>query len=324
MTMAGQFDKSLLESPYEDRDRSSPSAMLIGSIVFGLIIVAGVGAAFVFRGGGSAEGADAGVSSTNTSPTTTVEDTVAVVLGPVETDEQILYHPTILPTGWSACDVSENRASADKFCGEDDSAWVSVKLVNPGTVSRSKGVSAGVFSGLWLSDSDPRELFFPTSEHAATIVQARGLTIDNLLEIASSIPYVGEAASLVPDYELPLAFETLTEEHFSGLFAMIGDEPNVDLERFNVTVAGENAALTGFRLRGYWTPDAAVEIPLPRLVPADRPLVVGVSPDRGRGYAVWDQGGFGWRLEGNLTVEQATNLALEIVATMADFPRVTG
>jgi hypothetical protein len=324
MTMADQFDKSLLESPYEDRHRSSPSPLVIGTIVFGLVIVVGVGAAFVFRGGGASQAGEVDVPGSKTASTTTLDDTVEIVLGPVAADEQILYHPTILPTGWSACDVSENRASADKFCAEDDSAWVSVKLVDPGTVSRSKGVSAGVFSGLWLSDSDPMELFFPTSEHAATIVQARGLTIEHLLEIASSIPYVGDAASLVPDYELPLAFETLTEEHFSGVFESIGDQPKVNLERFNVTVAGENAVLTGFRLRGYWTPDAAVEIPLPRLVLADRPLVVGVSPDRGRGYAVWDQGGFGWRLEGNLTVEQVTSLARDIVAAMADFPRVTG
>ncbi len=322
--MPDQFDKSLLESPYEDRKRSSASPLVIATIVFGLFIVAGVGAAFLFGGSGSPQASETDVPGTNPTTTTTRLDTAEVVLGPVEADEQILYHPTILPIGWSACDLSENRASADKFCAEDDSAWVSVKVVDPGTVSRSNGVSAGVFSGLWLSDSDPMELFFPTSEHAATIVQARGLTIEKLLEIASSIPYVGDAASLVPDYELPLAFETLTEDHFSGLFATIGDQPKVNLERFNVTVAGENAVLTGFRLRGYWTPDAAVEIPLPRLVAADRPLVVGVSPERGRGYAVWDQGGFGWRLEGNLTLEQATSLALDIVGAMADFPRVTG
>ncbi|MEA3509971.1 MAG: hypothetical protein U9R51_00910, partial [Actinomycetota bacterium] len=68
---------------------------------------------------------------------------------------------------------------------------------------------------------------------------------------------------------------------------------------------------------GLTVPDFAATLVMPRLVDADRPIVVGESSIRHRTYAIWDQRGYGWRLEGQITVDEITALARDLADRIA-------
>jgi hypothetical protein len=255
--------------------------------------------------------------------TTTLAEPGSVVLTAFTSDPPVLTHPTVLPDGWTMCSVTEDRFQPDRFCGGSDDQWFEVKYAVPRPSNPEAAIPAGIHNGEWLSETGTMELRFPINEHVAAAILAKGLEADQVLEIADSIPIVGGGDSLFGPYELPIDWESMTGDDLVDLLDQFEADAAVDLGRFELEVLTSNASLRGFSSRGYWTADAATDLPLARLVPADRPLVIGESTERRKGFAVWDQAGFGWRLEGNLTADDVTALALSVIAKLNDFPKIT-
>lgn len=311
--MAG-IDPDLLKSPHSDSEprRGLPVAGVAAVAV--VLAVVGVIAWVIWTGDDAAESAsDAGTTTTAGS----VADITLVEYAPTPA---LLAHPTVLPDEWDACSVTDDYLDPDRFCGRTEDQWVEVEFMFPRPSDRETAVPTGVHDGEWTSPSNPLEARFPINEHVSLAVRAEGLDESQLVEIARSIPVLADRASLYGAYELPIDWEAMTGDDLVGLLDQFEGDATVDLGRFELTVRTSNASLYGFNSRGFWTADASSDLPRARLVDSDRPLVVGESQEMQKGYAVWDQAGFAWRLEGNLTAEETAALALSVIAKLANLP----
>jgi hypothetical protein len=143
---------------------------------------------------------------------------------------------------------------------------------------------------------------------------------ETLLEVAVSIPVVIDYASLYGTHEDRLAVDLVTDEDLAALLLEYDDDPTVTKAQFEVQVFAPTVSVLGFGADGSSVPEFAWTIPRPRLIQADRPIVVGELPDRLRGYAVWDQAGYGWRVEGQITADEAAMLASRLISRIAAFP----
>jgi hypothetical protein len=248
----------------------------------------------------------------------------AVTLVAFSADLALLYYPTMLPDGWDLCRQLEDVSQGDRFCDPDDeeSGWVQVALKDTGTIRSDRSVATGdPHGGRWLDAGDQRTVAYPSGQFLVLVVSTveDGLVPDDLLAVADSIPLVANRSALHGTYEMPLDFETVTDEQLAGLVASIDSDPRVVANRngADAQVFMETGSLLLFYGDGFTTPDFGPNLPLPRLIEADRPVVVGESQSRGRGFAVWDQRGFGWRLETNGTADTATELSLDIIERIA-------
>ena len=307
--MAG-VDRGLLDSPYpEDRARGFPLARVVLGI-FLVLLATAITLWMIDRAGGTPVASES----------TTTAAGAPVVLAAYAPEPPILTHPRVLPEGWAACSLTDDRFDPDRFCGADVERWVEVSYAFARPTNPETAVPAGLHDGVWVSQSEPLELRFPVNEHVDLTLKANGLERQQALDIAGSIPILSNLESLYGIYEIPIDWEAMHADDLVGLLDQFEDDATVDLGRFELTVRTSNASLYGFNSRGYWTPAAATDLPMARLVEADRPLVVGASDDLKRGYAVWDQAGFSWRLEGNLDAEEMTALALSVIAKLRELP----
>lgn len=310
------IDPDLLRSPHSDSDSErSPVTAAVGIAIVVLFVAAFGTWMLVQSGGDGEEPADA------TGSTTLAGAVGSVALASYSPDPPLLSHPTVLPEGWTVCSLTNDLFDPDRFCGDGEDQWVEVEYFFPRPSDPETAVPAGLHDGEWTSSTEPLELRVPINEHVTIAVRSHGLEAEDVLEIADSIPMVSDRSSLYGEYELPIDWESMTGDDLEGLLDQFEDDATVDLGRYELTVRTSNATLYGFNSRGFWTPDAATDLPLGRVVAADRPLVVGVSPELRKGYAVWDQAGFAWRLDGNLDIDEATVLALSVIAKLADLPR---
>jgi hypothetical protein len=55
-------------------------------------------------------------------------------------------------------------------------------------------------------------------------------------------------------------------------------------------------------------------------VSTDRPILIGESQERGRGYALWNQGGFVWRIEGQMNGDAAATPAAFFIGRNSELP----
>ena len=265
-------------------------------------------------------GDDATVSGSDASTTTTAGSGAEVTLVDYAPTPALLSHPTVLPDEWDACSITDDYRDPDRFCGRTDTQWVEVEFMFPRPSDPETAVTTGVLDGEWTSLSDPLEARFPINEHVSLAVRAEGLGEGLLVEIARSIPVLADRASLYGAYELPIDWEAMTADDLVGLLDQVEGEATVDLARYELNVRTSKASLYGFNSRGFWTADAATDLPRARVVEATRPLVVGESQEMRKGYAVWDQAVFSWRLEGNLNAEETAALALSVIAKLESLP----
>lgn len=314
------MDPNVLKSPYDDPDTSRRIPRITAAIAGVVLATVAVVWAVSEVGDDPQEGVQA-----ESEPTLSPVDASTQpdhVLVPYTTEQPLLTHPTILPAGWDACVVTEDRFDPDRFCDSEGENWIEVRYVVP-RPSRDDVVPAGVHGGVWASESDPIEVRFPVNEHVSVAVTASGVSDEQVLEVAASVPMVGDQDALYGPYDLPIDWSQFSDTDFAGLLDDFEPDATVTLDPYELRVRTSNAALHGFNSRGPWTADAATDLPQARLVTADRPVVVGASAELHKGYAVWDQAGYAWRLEGNLTVEQVTSLALSVIAKLADLPKIT-
>ena len=324
--MPERFDESLLESPLPSptQRRLGPFAVVV-ALAIAIVAIGLVWLLSDFDDGtamqGGTEGTAAPTTGDGTVPVSTIPRVTLVAFSP---DPALLYYPTMLTDGWDLCRQLEDVSQGDRFCDPDDeeAGWVQVALKDTGTVRSDRGVATGdPHGGRWLDAVDQRAVAYPAGQFLVLVVSTAedGLVPDDLLAVAGSIPLVANRSALYGTYEVPLDFAAVTDEQLAGLVASIDSDPRVVANRngADAQVFMETGSLLLFYGDGFTTPDFGPGLPLPRLIEGDRPVVVGESQSRGRGLAVWDQRGFGWRLETNGTADTATELALDIIERIA-------
>ncbi|MEA2010664.1 MAG: hypothetical protein U9N78_08170 [Actinomycetota bacterium] len=325
--MPDDIDESLLASPLDD-DRQSRRAVIFGSVA--ALLVAAAVAVWLFPGDD-----DTGIRGVEAAPesVTVVDDTAAadttgaaeapeVVLWPYEPDPPILYHPTELPRGWEACRVVEDSSRGDRFCDRDgDEAFVQVSVKEAGDVRSDAAPPTGDdYNGVWLDRGASNDVGYRRGMVWVVVRSDDALPAATLVEIAASIPAVSDFDSLYGTYEAALALEEISDGDLAALLSEFDPEPRVVRRDGEANVYAGDVSLYGFYADGHSVPDFAWSLPQPRLIPADRPIVVGVSSERNRAYAVWDQAGFGWRLEGRMTADEIAALAYDLVECIAALP----
>ena len=248
--------------------------------------------------------------------------TSPVVLEAYLPDPPILYHPTTLPHGWEACRVVDDASVGDRFCDpNDDESWVQVSVKESDQVRGSGAQPTGDdHNGVWLDQGESNEVAYRRGPRYVVVLNNATIPVQALLDIAASIPVVSDYASLYGTHEDRLAADLVTDEELAALLLDYDDDPTVTRAQFEVQVFAPQVSVYGFGADKSSVPDFAWTIPRPRLIPADRPIVVGELPERLRGYAVWDQAGYGWRIEGQLTADEAAALAVRLVTRNAAFP----
>ncbi len=321
--MQDQFDVSLFDSPYS---QDEPPRWRRLAILIGILAVAAVTVAVAVWAGSNDSPDDLALSTSTSQPSS--DSTVAtttlptVRLTPNEPDPPLLHHPTRLPEGWEACRVIEDASRGDRFCDpQSPDDWVQVSVKYPQTVNSFDGAptTGNVFDGKWLSVGETNEAAYLRGFTYVSVMSA-ALPPDTLLAIAGSIPSVSDFGALYGSYEVPLNMTDMSDEELALLLADFDNEPVVQRRTGEVQVFTPFVTLYGFWGDGFTLPDFAPTISLPRLVEAPRPLVIGESLESGRAIALWDQGGYGWRLEGRMTAENATDLTLELINQISDFP----
>lgn len=248
-------------------------------------------------------------------PDTSQVETVATSLVPYTPEEAFLNHPTLLPEGWELCRHLERVDLGDRFCDpRAEDVWIQV-AVRDGSLLRLDQATPieGSETGVWLSTGDNSEAAFPSGPNDVFVVIGSGLADEDLIGVAESIPLVTSRELLLTDPEPQFDLDAVSDEELVGLLDLLDEDVRVTRRDLQVSVFGPVVILRLFPVDTPYVSEAALRVPQPRQIAADRPLVVGESQSRRRAYAIWEQQGYGWRLEGQMTIEEATALALDII-----------
>lgn len=257
-----------------------------------------------------------------TLPDTSLVEASGMSLVSYTPEETFLNHPTMLPEAWELCRHLETVDDGDRFCDpNDDDRWLQVSVEDGALLRLDQGDPIeGSDTGVWLARGESSQAAFPSGSRDVFVIISDALSDDELVAVAESIPLVVSRDSLYAEYEVPLDLALVTDEQLAGLLASIGEEVRVTRRDLEASVFTSVVILRLFAVDEVYVPQLALRIPKPRQIGSDRPVVVGESESRRRGYAIWDQRGYGWRLEGQITVEEASALALEIVELVAALP----
>lgn len=284
----------------------------------------GFGAWWLLRPQAGPEEAEGSPAATSPGAVPTPEETTTTLtLVPVALDPPLLHWPTLLPEGFDLCSQTDDLAAVDRFCPQPSSTpWVQVAVKDPAVLPMSRGVPIPSSHGaVWLTAAgDPLEIAVPLSASAILVISGRGIEASPLLAVTQSIPLVVERAALYGAYEPQIDLEGLDDAALAGLMAGAAGDVRVS-RRGGWGEAGVYAGSWWLSLS--WTdrhllPALATTVSRPRLEHFDgRPVVIGESRERGRAWALWDQGGLFWRLEGPGSALDASSLAGDIIARAA-------
>lgn len=324
--MVNRFGE-LVTSPYDEEPRSPKRRVLSVSLGVVAVVVVGVVSWIAFGGDDvSTETQQSGTAiSSSTSSTTTLP---AIPLVSYESDPRLLYHPTVLPFGWETCRVLEDASKGDRFCNPEDSEeWLQISLKEFAPAVSSKFETAPLTGddngGRWFDQGERTEVAYLSGGRLITVMTRGSVTPEFLVEIAASIPLVSDLDSLTGEHEASLALDEVSDAALVSLLADFGDVPSVTRRGGSFQVRSGSLTLSAVPTRGFFVvPNIGADIPQPRLVPSDRPLVVGESESRGRAFAVWDQSGFGWSFEGQLDAKDAAAIAITLIERISALSNV--
>ncbi len=322
--MSDRFDESLLQSPLPDPRPGRGRAIGLATVIAAVIGLAAIWFGLLADGDGADVDDPPGSSGPSTSsPGRTTSTIPAVELGSFAPDPALLYYPTVLPEGWEVCRQLEDKSKGDRFCDPDEessSLWLQIAVKDADTVRLDRGQSTGdPHGGVWLENDERIEVAYQAGQFLVVVVSTESdLTADDVLVISDSIPLVGARDTLYGAYELPLDLDAVTDEQLAELVSEIDSDPRIAGRRTGeAQIFMSDGSLSLFFGDGYTVPDYGPTLPLPYLGAADRPLVVGESLSRGIAYAVWDQRGFGWRLETQGTATDIEAVAIDLIARIA-------
>ncbi|MBT8212510.1 MAG: hypothetical protein KJN71_05120 [Acidimicrobiia bacterium] len=314
--MPDLFDDSLLTSPLPERDLRPNMPLRALGVVAIAVLVGGL-SWWVLSGDGSA--GSAVPTTTDESIASTSSTVASVQLEVVAPDPPVLYHPTLLPAGWELCRALDDSAVGDRFCDPNDSAsWVQVSLEGAGLVGLDAPNPTGDdHGGVWLDQGDYNEVGYLRAFVYVVVANRGTIPPDTLLEVAASIPMVASFDDLYGRYEVPLDLSSVTDDQLVALLSGIEGEATVVRRPGEAQVFKPRLFLYAFWGDGLVVPDFPASIPQPRLVAGDRPILVGETTNGQRGYALWDQGGYGWRIEGQINADEAAMLAVETIGSIS-------
>ena len=278
--------RDLLGSPLDDEPEGR-GGVTAAVVMVGLVIAVGI-AWVAMAGGDDRASPDAASGSSPSAPIVTT--TMPPQLEPVDGEEQLLYHPTVLPAGLELCAAALGRpTTGDEYCDPDDSnRWIEV-ATPPSPVS---GESIEGRPGFVLVGA--AEPFAVGVPDVGLLVTGAGLELDQLVEVTASIP-LADAMAWDTSGEDPIAGD-IDDEFFSRLLgAAVGD---LDVRRTptQIDVYGPDLILST-SLPGDDAADdvrqMAAGLIRPVSISDERMLVVGDRPFHGS-IAVWSQRGRFW------------------------------
>ncbi|MCP3972969.1 MAG: hypothetical protein GY720_00585 [bacterium] len=252
-------------------------------------------------------------------PDTSGVETVAMSLVPYIPEEAFLNHPTLLPEGWELCRHLERVDLGDRFCDPNaEDVWIQIGVEDAALLRLDQAEPIeGSETGLWLSTGENSEAAFPSGPNDVFVVIGSGLADVDLINVAESIPLVSGREILFTDPEPQFDLDAVSDEELVGLLDLLNEDVRVTRRDLQVSIFGPVVILRLFPVDGPYVSDVALRVPQPRQIAAERPLIVGESQSQGRSYAIWEQQGYGWRLEGQMTIEEATTIALDIIEQVA-------
>lgn len=287
--MPERFDDSLLVSPLDDSEQTR-RPFIFG--VVAAVVAAGLAVtAWMLLSSTDDPASDSG--ETGAVAATVTVSTTASPLVARETDEQLLYHPALLPAGMELCASSLGRpTTGDEFCDADDPSRL-IEVSTP-MIEVSGGEPIDGSPGLRLiSAVEPYEI---GANDVRIVATASGIGLDQLVEVVSTIPLVDPDVWVPPD-EAPITEEISDDFIYQLLGAALGE---LDIRRTHgqIDVYGRDlnlySAPTG--------PEAGGDIRLmaaglvhPVSVSENRAFVVGGTEPQGS-TAMWYQRGRYWQV----------------------------
>ena len=299
--------RDLLGSPLDDEPEGR-GGVTAAVVAVGLVIAVGI--AWVAMAGGDDPARPNAASGS--SPSAPIVATPPQ-LEPIDGEEQLLYHPTVLPAGLELCAAALGRpTTGDEYCDPDDpNRWIEV-ATPPSPVSGEsiEGTPGFVLVGA----AEPPAVGVPD---VGLLVTGAGLELDQLVEVTASIP-LADAMAWDTSGEDPIDGD-IDDEFLSRLLgAAVGD---LDIRRTptQIDVYGPDLILS-ITLPG---DDAADEVRLlaaglirPVSISDERMLVVGDRPFHGS-IAVWNQRGRFWSVRSDYDRDVLADRLAEVEVMIA-------
>jgi LPXTG-motif cell wall-anchored protein len=306
--------RELLESPIKTGDDGSRWYLWLGLIgVLAAAVVAIL--AFVQRGEPEAVSIDP----------LQVPTTTAAPLVPFESERPIVYHPTVLPEGWESCQVQLGLPTVgDEMCNpEDDSRWVKIAVLASGPPG---GSPIEAHPGISVLREDPPQVGVTVGQTGYKI-WAEGLTLDTVVEIASSLPIASPDLFDVPAESNVATLDESTIVELLGYTVSTTDVRSLGGGSWAVTAPGlrlDTFPLGASReLSCSANADLVMGLEHAELISAQHALIVGErqGPDGSPGAdAVWCQRNRYWHLSSDLPAASLADRAIIMESTIAGLP----
>lgn len=313
--MPGGFDRSLLDSPLPpERSRrwwpiAALAAVVVAAAVLWLLAVA--------ISDDDQTAVSSPPSSVATSTTAPLPELVAFTAEP-----PALYYPTVLPAGMELCAAALGQPlHGDEFCDPtDDARWIQIALVPDGAPG---GEPVEGIPGITVLGETPPEVGVNINEVTGFRLWAAGVSLDQLIEVAASLP-ISDPGILAGEDEPPVV---LDEGTLRSIVGRHDAEVRGDPAGGWTVYAGDLMLYTAvfFPEASEGSREMVAGLVKPRLVSEQHGLVVGgsVVGDRSpgpRAQAVWIQGGRWWHLDGEGTIVAVATIATQMEAAIAGLP----
>jgi hypothetical protein len=310
--MAPPIDPELLTPPEVEPLRPWLTvAVLLGvaAMVFGLVVWS------PWSGSSPSTAVESAPGSTGSGEEDPVFSETSTGLETVTYQEEFLLYPRLLPHGYRQCWVANDFGDTDRFCDpESEGRWINL------TVDRSPlgaGDPVPGFVGAEWAEQG-RRILIPMGS-ASLSITAEGLTPEEILAVARSVPAIGDRNSLYTPPEPPLELDSLTDEQLRGVLGRYGQSVEVTSDAFFFRAWADDVSLIANpvfdQLYGLVS-----TMPQPRLVNYGRPIIVGESGERGQWWATWIQRGFVFRVQGQGTAPDGESAATEAIDAIEALP----
>lgn len=243
---------------------------------------------------------------------------------PVSLGLDLLVYSTVLPADLSLCQEVDNPPSMSVTeCNDfERSLTVSVRLTEfPEIDGEPVGQNLG-----WRIVAEGAEVTVeaPVASTWRLRIHANGLTVDEVLGVVESVPVLANRNEFVSDYEIPIAFEDLTDEQLRSIAVGSSDPRVVRSSDNSVTLVGETAEAGGFTLySGTAQPTDLLNVvsglgSAQLVAIAERPMIIGSSI--GGPAVYWIQRGKIWALLTQSNRDSAAQFAIEASGAIEVLP----
>ncbi len=265
---------------------------------------------------------EASPTESSPEPTHTRLHADPVTLDRFEGHEGRIYYPRLLPVGLYLCEQQLGRPTlGNRFCSDDDEdLWVEVAIrIVVGSPPSGRPIET-LSDAVMVTEGNPIEIRVAVSDEFSLIVTASGLSADQVVAIAQSIPVVGDKPAILGKDELPIA--ELDAAFIAELLDHTPDDVYVDQSgSYLIAKTPQGDGLWADPISGVpiWdlivgTIDATLDTSGPRM------MVYGTREGDNVRLILWFQRGRLWQLTGNDDYEVMLQLARRIESKLSAAP----